>query len=219
MTEELRKLLLLLSQQESLSFVSLATTMTVALGCGLAIYLLYKYFYRGVIYSENFGVLLLLVSGVTAFIIITIGTNFVLSLGMVGALSIVRFRAPIKDPLDVGFLYWSIAAGLTAGARLYTVAVFGTAVLGLVYILMHAVHKGRRVFLLILRYAAEAETAVVGLLAPLKGKLKNKSVSGGLTELTLEVRVKDGRTAFIEPLTAVPGVESATLVEYNGDYV
>ncbi|SDF80867.1 hypothetical protein [Desulfovibrio legallii] len=219
MTEELRKLLLLLSQQESLSFVSLATTMTVALGCGLAIYLLYKYFYRGVIYSENFGVLLLLVSGVTAFIIITIGTNFVLSLGMVGALSIVRFRAPIKDPLDVGFLYWSIAAGLTAGARLYMVAVFGTAVLGLVYILMHAVHKGRRVFLLILRYAAEAETAVVGLLAPLKGKLKNKSVSGGLTELTLEVRVKDGRTAFIEPLTAVPGVESATLVEYNGDYV
>jgi hypothetical protein len=219
MTEELRKLLLLLSQQESLSFVSLATTMTVALGCGLAIYLLYKYFYRGVIYSENFGVLLLLVMGVTAFIIITIGTNFVLSLGMVGALSIVRFRAPIKDPLDVGFLYWSIAAGLTAGARLYMVAVFGTAVLGLVYILMHAVHKGRRVFLLILRYAAEAETAVVGLLAPLKGKLKNKSVSGGLTELTLEVRVKDGRTAFIEPLTAVPGVESATLVEYNGDYV
>lgn len=219
MTEELRKLLLLFSQQESLSFVSLATTMTVALGCGLAIYLLYKYFYRGVIYSENFGVLLLLVSGVTAFIIITIGTNFVLSLGMVGALSIVRFRAPIKDPLDVGFLYWSIAAGLTAGARLYMVAVFGTAVLGLVYILMHAVHKGRRVFLLILRYAAEAETAVVGLLAPLKGKLKNKSVSGGLTELTLEVRVKDGRTAFIEPLTAVPGVESATLVEYNGDYV
>ena len=212
MTEEIRQILLLLSQQESLGLVSLATTLAVALGCGLAIYLLYKYFYRGVVYSENFGVLLLLVSGVTAFIIITIGTNFVLSLGMVGALSIVRFRAPVKDPLDVGFLYWSIAAGLTAGARLYTV-------LGLVYILMNYARKEKRVFLLILRYATEVDAAVAALLTPLKGKLKNKSCRNGLTELTLEVRLKNSRTVFLETLAAAPGVETATLVEYNGDYV
>ena len=169
------------------------------------------------VYSENFGVLLLLVSGVTAFIIITIGTNFVLSLGMVGALSIVRFRAPVKDPLDVGFLYWSIAAGLTAGARLYTVAIFGTAVLGLVYILMNYARKEKRVFLLILRYATEVDAAVAALLTPLK--LKNKSCRNGLTELTLEVRLKNSRTVFLETLAAAPGVETATLVEYNGDYV
>ena len=219
MTEEIRQILLLLSQQESLGLVSLATTLAVALGCGLAIYLLYKYFYRGVVYSENFGVLLLLVSGVTAFIIITIGTNFVLSLGMVGALSIVRFRAPVKNPLDVGFLYWSIAAGLTAGARLYTVAIFGTAVLGLVYILMNYARKEKRVFLLILRYATEVDAAVAALLTPLKGKLKNISCRNGLTELTLEVRLKNSRTVFLETLAAAPGVETATLVEYNGDYV
>ena len=219
MTEEIRQILLLLSQQESLGLVSLATTLAVALGCGLAIYLLYKYFYRGVVYSENFGVLLLLVSGVTAFIIITIGTNFVLSLGMVGALSIVRFRAPVKDPLDVGFLYWSIAAGLTAGARLYTVAIFGTAVLGLVYILMNYARKEKRVFLLILRYATEVDAAVAALLTPLKGKLKNKSCRNGLTELTLEVRLKTAGPFFLETLAAAPGVETATLVEYNGDYV
>ena len=218
MTEELRKILLLFSQQESLTMESLAVTMAVALGCGLAIYLLYRFFYRGIVYNENFGVLIFLVSGITAFIIITIGTNFVLSLGMVGALSIVRFRAPIKDPLDVGFLYWSIAAGLTAGARLYMVAVFGTAVIGLVYIAMTFVHRDARTFLLIVRYAAGDEERVAGLLRNLKYKLKNKSIARGATELTLEVKVKKGRVDFMDAFTAADFVESASLVEYNGLY-
>lgn len=218
MTEELRKVLLLFSQQETLTMFSLAVTMAVALGCGLAIYLLYRFFYRGIVYNENFGVLILIVSGITAFIIITIGTNFVLSLGMVGALSIVRFRAPIKDPLDVGFLYWSIAAGLTAGARLYMVAIFGTAIIGLVYIAMTFVHRDARTFLLILRYAPEAEGQVGALLQKLKYKLKNKSVSRGATELTLEVKVSKGRTEFMDAFTAADFVNSATLVEYNGTY-
>ncbi|CAK7022534.1 MAG: hypothetical protein DESF_00932 [Desulfovibrio sp.] len=218
MTEELRKVLLLFSQQETLTMFSLAVTMAVALGCGLAIYLLYRFFYRGIVYNENFGVLILIVSGITAFIIITIGTNFVLSLGMVGALSIVRFRAPIKDPLDVGFLYWSIAAGLTAGARLYMVAIFGTAVIGLVYIAMTFVHRDSRTFLLILRYAPEVEERVNALLQKMKCKLKNKSVSHGATELTLEVKVKKGRIEFMDAFTGADFVESATLVEYNGTY-
>ncbi|MEG6501500.1 MULTISPECIES: DUF4956 domain-containing protein [unclassified Desulfovibrio] len=218
MTEELRKVLLLFSQQETLTMFSLAVTMAVALGCGLAIYLLYRFFYRGIVYNENFGVLILIVSGITAFIIITIGTNFVLSLGMVGALSIVRFRAPIKDPLDVGFLYWSIAAGLTAGARLYMVAIFGTAVIGLVYIAMTFVHRDSRTFLLILRYAPEAEERVSVLLQKMKCKLKNKSVSRGATELTLEVKVRKGRIEFMDAFTAADFVDSATLVEYNGTY-
>ena len=119
--------------------------------------------------------------------------------------------------LTFGLLPW--AAGLTAGARLYTVAIFGTAVLGLVYILMNYARKEKRVFLLILRYATEVDAAVAALLTPLKGKLKNKSCRNGLTELTLEVRLKNSRTVFLETLAAAPGVETATLVEYNGDYV
>ncbi|MDR2743752.1 MAG: DUF4956 domain-containing protein, partial [Desulfovibrio sp.] len=180
MTDELRKIALMLSQHENLTLLALAMTMAVALGCGLAIYLLYRFFYRGVVYSDNFGVLIVIVSGITAFIIVTIGTNLVLSLGMVGALSIVRFRAPIKEPLDVGFLYWSIAAGLTAGAKLYLVAVVGTVSIGLIYIAMTFVRKEKRTFLMILRYAPEADEAVSKLLKPVWHKLKNKNISRGL---------------------------------------
>ncbi|MDR2056277.1 MAG: hypothetical protein LBQ10_10490 [Desulfovibrio sp.] len=218
MTDELRKIAFMLSQHENLTLLALAVTMAVALGCGLAIYLLYRYFYRGVVYSDNFGVLIVIVSGITAFIIVTIGTNLVLSLGMVGALSIVRFRAPIKEPLDVGFLYWSIAAGLTAGAKLYLVAVVGTVSIGLIYIAMTFVRKEKRTFLMILRYAPEADEAVGNLLKPVWHKLKNKNVSRGLAELTLEVRVTRNQTQFMEPFTSADFIESATLVEYSGDY-
>jgi hypothetical protein len=219
MPNELRDLLFMLSQQENLTLPALAVTMLVALGCGLAIYLLYRYFYRGVVYSDNFGVLIVIVSGITAFIIITIGTNLVLSLGMVGALSIVRFRAPVKEPLDVGFLYWSIAAGLTAGAKLYLVAVVGTAFIGLIYIAMTFIRKEKRTFLMILRYAPEADEAVRDLLKPVWHKLKNRNVSKGLAELTVEVKVTGNQTGFMAPFTSAEFMESATLVEYSGDYI
>lgn len=218
MSDELQRILLMLSQQEALSLSALAVTMAVALGCGLAIYLVYRNFYRGVIYSENFAVLLILVCGVTAFIIATIGTNIVLTLGMVGALSIVRFRAPIKDPLDVGFLYWGIAAGLASGARLYTVALFGTALVGLAYIGMTLVRKDKRIYLLILHYAQSNEEEVAKQLRPLKAKLKNRSSTAGHTELTLEIKIRDGKTDFLEQLTKSGCVDQASLVEYDGNY-
>ncbi|MBQ9451991.1 MAG: DUF4956 domain-containing protein [Desulfovibrio sp.] len=218
MTDELQKILLMLSQQEVLSLSALAQTMLVALGCGLVIYLIYRLFYRGIVYSENFGVLLILVSGVTAFIITTIGTNIVLTLGMVGALSIVRFRAPIKDPLDVGFIYWSIAAGLASGARLYIVALFGTAFIGLAYIIMSFVRGQKRQYLLIVTYAQADEQKVAQLLHPLKSTLKNKSITDGRTELTLEVKVSKGKTDFMSALTTADCISNATLVEYTGNY-
>lgn len=218
MIEELQKVIAILSQYENLSLPILATSMAVAIGCGFAIYLLYRYMYRGAVYSDNFGVLIVLVSGITAFIILTIGANLVLSLGMVGALSIVRFRAPVKDPLDVGFLYWGVAIGITAGARLYLVAVIGTVSVALVYIAMTLLQRGRRTFLLILRYDASEEEALNGLLQGVRYKLKNKSVTREAAELTLEVRVKGNQTDFLAPFTASGAVNSAMLVEYNGDF-
>lgn len=218
MTDELQKILLLLSQQQMLSLPALAISMAVALGCGLMIYAIYRYFYRGIVYNENFAVLLMLVSAVTAFIIATIGTNIVLTLGMVGALSIVRFRAPVKDPLDVGFLYWAIAAGLAAGARLYLVAVVGTVGIGLAYMAMTFVRREKRRYLLILRYAHKDEAAVAELLRPTKTTLKNKSTSDGQTELTLEVALRGQTTALVDTLSAASCVEKVTLVEYNGQY-
>ena len=217
-----RQILLLLSQQESLGLVSLATTLAVALGCGLAIYLLYKFFYRGVVYSENFGVLLLLVSGVTAFIIITIGTNFVLSLGMVGALSIVRFRTAIKEPLDIAFLFWAIAVGIVLAAGFIPLAVFGSVIIG-VMLLVFVNHKSHQnPYMLVLQCAdAQAEQAALSYLTAETKRcvIKSKAAQAGNIELNVEVRLKSEDTSFVNGLAATPGVSSAVLVSYNGDYM
>lgn len=217
MIEELQKVIAIISQYESLSLPILSMSMLVSLSCGFAIYLLYRFFYRGVVYSDNFGVLIVLVSGITTFIILTIGANLVLSLGMVGALSIVRFRAPVKEPLDVGFLYWAIAVGVATGARLYLVAIVGTVAVGFIYIIMTLLRKEKRSFLLILRYAASAEERVNSLLKKIPHKLKNKSLSQDSVELTVEVRVLRNQTEFMASFTP-DVVSSAVLVEYNGDY-
>lgn len=218
MVEELQKLIAILSQYEDLSLPILAMTMLVSIGCGLAVYLLYRFFYRGAVYSDNFGVLIVMASGITSFIILTIGANLVLSLGMVGALSIVRFRAPVKEPLDVGFLYWAIAVGVATGARLYLVAIVGTVAVALVYILMTTLGRSRRTFLFIVRYPAAGAAQVEELMRKVPHKLKNKTVMQDNVELTAEVRVVRNQTAFMEPFNASKDVISAVLVEYSGDY-
>jgi len=218
MIEELRTLIGIISQYEHLSFRTLIVTMMMAVCCGFCIYLVYRFFYRGVVYSENFGVLIVMVTVTTAFIIITIGANLMLSLGMVGALSIVRFRAAIKEPLDIGFLFLGISAGLTTGARLYLVAIIGTVTVCLIYIVMSFMRKEKRSFLLILQYQADKDMQVKELLKSLPNKLKSKMISDNMVELTLEVKVKREQTDFMDMLTSSKAVASATLVEYNGDY-
>lgn len=123
--------------------------------CALVIYLVYQAFYRGAVYSESFAVLIVMTTIVTAFVVITIGSNLVLSLGMVGALSIVRFRSAVKDPLDVGFLFWGIAAGITSGAGLYPFSLIATAVISVIYILFVTVGRGKRTFVLVVKYDKE----------------------------------------------------------------
>jgi len=218
MRDELRNLISIVVQYDHLSFAVLMTTMVVAIGCGILIYLVYRFFYRGVIYSENFGVLIVLVTGATSFIIVTVGANLVLSLGMVGALSIVRFRTAIKEPLDIGFLFIGISAGLAAGARLYLVALIGTISLLLVYVLLSYIRVEKKNFLLILRYADSEESNVSKLTKNLKHKLKNKTFSNGEVELTIEVYVKRNDTEFMSDFTSAEFISSAVLVEYNGDY-
>ncbi|MCL2224381.1 MAG: DUF4956 domain-containing protein [Defluviitaleaceae bacterium] len=193
-------------------------TLLVATICAIGIFLVYRFFNRSVLYSENFNVLIVMLCVVTSFIIITIGTNIVLTLGMVGALSIVRFRAAVKDPLDVGFLFWGVAAGLTAGAQLFWVALLGTAFVAILYIGFTTIRFERRAFLLIVRYSNEAESAVAVHLDKFKHKLKNKTISGDFTELTLEVKVSRNNTTFLDPLKETDNVDNVVLVEYTGDY-
>lgn len=214
MFSELQDIIRQASQIESLSAQSILTTMFVAMVCGLIIYLVYRFFYRGGVYNENFNTLLMLVTVITAFIIVTIGANLILSLGMVGALSIVRFRAAVKDPLDVGFLYWGVAAGLTAGARLYLVALMVTCMIAALYILMTFIRKPNSRYLLILRYAPEHEETVQSLLRGSRNKLKNRNYTKVSVELTLELR--GNHENLMKSLTSCPVIDNAVLVEYNG---
>jgi hypothetical protein len=180
--------------------------------------LVYRFFNKGVVYSVHYNMLILMVCVVTSLIILTIGNNLVLSLGMVGALSIVRFRAAVKDPLDVGFIFWGVAAGLTAGAQLHSVALLGTAFIAVIYIAMALIRIERHRFLLIVRYSPEGEDAVTALLAPLKSKVKNKTFTKDYCEITAEIRIRRGDTSFMEPLRQTESVSGVTLVEYTGDY-
>lgn len=207
------------SSLANLSVTTILFTLLTAAVCGVVIYLVYRFFNRSVIYNENFNILIILTTVVTSFIIMTISANVVLSLGMVGALSIVRFRAAVKDPLDIGFLFWGIAAGITAGAQLYWVALIGTAIIAVIYILITIFRKEKKNYLLIVRYAATAEMNVNGVLNGVKYRLKNKTQTGSGVELTVEVKVRRNDTAYLSRFNAIEGVESVTLLEYSGEYM
>ena len=201
----------------SLTGSQVILNMTVAFFCGIVIFLIYRYFNKSVVYSVRFNMLIVMVCVITSLIIITIGTNLVLTLGMVGALSIVRFRAAVKDPLDVGFLFWGVAAGLTAGAQLYSVALIGTGFIAVVYIVLTLLRLEKRIYLIIVRYAPEAESTVSDLLKAVNGSVKNKTLSQKYSEATAEVRVRRGDTSFVDDMKKAEGVEYVTLVEYTGD--
>lgn len=203
----------------NLSVPTILLTLLTSAVCGGVIYLVYRFFNRSVVYNENFNILVILTTVVTSFIIMTISANIVLSLGMVGALSIVRFRAAVKDPLDIGFLFWGIAAGITAGAQLYWVALIGTAAIAVLYILLTIFRKEKKSYLLIVRYDAASEMNVAGVLNGVKYRLKNKTRTGSRVELTVEVKVKKNDTAYLSRFNAIEGVESVTLLEYSGEYM
>ena len=186
--------------------------------CGMIVYMVYRYFYKGVIYNNNFNILLVLTTMVTCFIVIVISSNVVLSLGMVGALSIVRFRTAIKDPLDVGFLYWAVAVGITCGAGLYIISFAATVIISAVYILLIRVHNKKRVYLLIIKYRNKAHEKVIKEIAYLHKVLKNRTTTNEMTEITYEIRVDENNTSFVLALSKIEGVEFATVVEFTGDY-
>ena len=201
---------------EHLTVAYILVSLICAALCGLIIYLVYKIFYRGAVYSENFAVLIVLTTVVTAFIVITIGSNLVLSLGMVGALSIVRFRSAVKDPLDVGFLFWGIAVGITSGAGLYPFALIATAAIAIVYILFTVLGRGRRTFAVVVRYEDRTEEELDKILAEVHPKIRGRARYKDENELTADVKIKRD-SDLVKKLNAVEGVISAVMVEYTGE--
>ncbi len=211
-----------LENVNSIPIFDMVLAMILAFAVGLFIFFVYKKCYAGVMYSASFGVTLIGLTMVTALVILAVTSNIVLSLGMVGALSIVRFRTAIKEPSDIVFLFWSIAAGIVLAAGLIPLAIFGSLLIGII-LLIFSQHKSfDRPFILVVHcVSSEAEQASRDFVASNVKKLilKSKSVAPGCIELNYEVRLKDSDTDFINELAAMPGVSHTVMVSYNGDYM
>ena len=211
-----------LSNITAVSMFDMVIALLLAFGLGVFIYLIYKKTYAGVMYSSSFGVTLVALTMITTLVILAVTSNVVLSLGMVGALSIVRFRTAIKEPLDIAFLFWSIAAGIVLAAGMIPLAVMGSVVIGLVLMLFANRKAYKNPYILVLHCdGADSEKAAEAFLNPFVEKciVKSKTARKGTVELNLEIRLKDDSTDFINGLSDLAGVEDAVLVSYNGDYM
>lgn len=206
------------------TFSVLDTLIALALSfvLGLFIYLVYKRTYKGVMYSASFGVSLLAMSMITTLVILAVTANIVLSLGMVGALSIVRFRTAIKEPMDIAFLFWAIGAGIVLGAGLIPLAIIGSIIIGIV-ILLFANFKSASAmpYILVVNCSYQIEPTVNAVIKQNSAKylLKAKTVTKSGLELTYEIRLKDKEAYTVNKLMSFEGVTNATLVSYNGEYM
>ena len=206
----------------SISILDMALALLLAFGVGLFIFLIYKKTYAGVMYSSSFGVTLVALTMITTLVILAVTSNVVLSLGMVGALSIVRFRTAIKEPMDIAFLFWSIAAGIVLAAGMIPLAVFGSLFIGIIILIFANRKDMTNPFIVVLDCDGQkSEEAALDFLQKHTRRcvIKSKTARKGAVELNLEVRLRNTNTDFINQLTEIDGVQSAVLVSYNGDYM
>lgn len=193
-----------------------------ALALGLFIFIVYKKTFSGIMYSTGFALTLPGLSLVTTLVIMAVTSNVVLSLGMVGALSIVRFRAAIKEPVEIVYLFWSLAVGIVIGAGMIPLAVIGSVIIGVILLIFANRKTHENPYIIVLSCSDEtAEENALALLGSSVNKyiVKSKTVSPGGIELTAELRMKDAATSFVNRLCEIAGVENAVLVSYNGDYM
>lgn len=203
----------------NISIATILVTLLTAAVCGAVIYLVYRFFNRSVIYNENFNILVILTTIVTSFIIMTISSNVVLSLGMVGALSIVRFRTAIKDPMDTVFMFWSIVIGIITGAGYITVAILAALLLGTLFLALNLLSGKLHTnsYLVVMRYTPEGESAVRSKLGTLgKYKLKSRTMNLAETELVVEAKLSQKQMDSLEALLDNEGVSDVNIVSYNG---
>ena len=204
-----------LENMDSVPLLDMAVALVLSFLLGLFIFAIYKQCYAGVMYSPSFGVTLVALSLITTLLILTVVSNIVLSLGMVGALSIVRFRTAVKEPMDIAFLFWAIAVGIV-------LAVGGSLFIGVV-LLAFSKRKGPETpYILLLHCQGEQAEQLARAFVASQVKrlsLKSKAVESGLVELNYEVRLKEGDAAFVNELERMEGVSRVTLVSYNGDYM
>ena len=206
----------------SVSLLDMALVLVLSFALGLFIFFVYKKTYAGVMYSSSFGVTLVALTMISTLVILAVTSNVVLSLGMVGALSIVRFRSAIKEPLDIAFLFWSIAAGIVLAAGMIPLAVMGSVLIGVILLIFANRKSDVDPYIVVIRCAdRKSEKAALEFLDENTKRMvvKSKSVQKGAIEVNAEIRLRNDDTDFINDLAEIQGVESAVLVSYNGDYM
>lgn len=204
-----------LESSANLSAVQISLTLFVAFMVSLFIYQIYKRSYQSVVYTKSFSMSLVMMTMVTALVIMAVTSNVVLSLGMVGALSIVRFRAAIKDPMDIVFMFWSIAAGIVAGAGFYTLALIGSIVIGIIILVFSGNISEDTPYLFVVHFDSEDDEEKI--LNKVKATaqryfVKSKIIDGDHIEYTIELRIKKNEMAFVNEVNKIPSVTTATLV-------
>ncbi len=212
----------ILEKTSSFSIVDSLIGLIVAFLVGLFIYFVYKKTFSGVIYSHTFNISLIIMSMATALIIMGISSNVLLSLGMVGALSIVRFRTPIKDPMDIVYIFWSIVSGILCGAGFIPLVIIGSILIGSVLIIFINKIKIENPYLLIVKYNdITIENSIEHVVSDSSKKysVKSKSVMPGNDyEVTYEIRVKDEDMSFINNISEMDSVKSAVMLSYDGNF-
>lgn len=207
-----------LTEIQAVSMSKLVTTLVLAFLLGVFITAVYRLTYHGVMFSWNFALSLLLLCLVTSAVILAVSSNVVLSLGMVGALSIVRFRTAVKDALDTVFMFWAIGAGIMTGAGYITVALAAVGIIAVFFLVAALVRQrlSSRAYLVIVRYAP-GTAGVKDTLTRLNGCVRSESLSGDAEELVAEVRLSPKSYPRCEKLRELPGVRKVDIVSYNGD--
>ena len=206
----------------AVSLTDMAIALVLSFGLGMFIYLVYKKTYAGVMFSQAFGGALIAMTMITTMVILAVTSNVVLSLGMVGALSIVRFRTAIKEPMDIAFLFWAIAGGIVLAAGMIPLAIVGSVIIGVIMIVFCNRKAVQKPYIAVISCAdGETEKRVAEYLKAHTGRtvVKSKSAQAGSIELSYEVTLKGNDTDFITELSGMSGVSSAVLVSYNGDYM
>lgn len=206
----------------SVGVLDMVVALILAFCIGLFIFFVYQKTFSGVMYSSSFGVTLIALTMITTIVILAISSNVVLSLGMVGALSIVRFRAAIKEPLDIAFLFWSITAGIVLAAGMIPLAVIGSFVIGIILLIFVNKKPYWNPYIVVVSCADHSCEIQVREFLQKQVKrcvVKSKKAQKGMIELNIEIRMKDDNTDFINSISEMEGVGSAVLVSYNGDYM
>ncbi|MBQ3795771.1 MAG: DUF4956 domain-containing protein [Butyrivibrio sp.] len=198
---------------------NIALSLVIALLLGILIYLVYRRFYAGVVFSKSFAITLIGMCVLTCMVTLAISTNIVISLGMVGALSIVRFRTAIKDPLDLLYLFWSITTGITAGAGMYILTLASAIIMIIMIACFYARKNNGQVYVAIIHYeGTSAGDDIIRAFGKMKYFIKSKTIRGDITELAVEVVVKKNNLFFQEQIRDIEGVKDITLIQYNGEY-